>query len=110
MLESRKKTKPEKCFSKPQTPKNPLHALLGNLTERQTRLPQKDHTANLINFYTQHNFWQLPKRTRLTKTLADQRLLPFEKTTMLIEADLTNQTEHNVPKLLTKEIALILET
>jgi len=31
MLESRKNLKPEKCFSKPQTPKNPLHALLGVL-------------------------------------------------------------------------------
>ena len=28
MLESRKNLKPEKCYSKPQTPKNPLHALL----------------------------------------------------------------------------------
>src|SRR5688572_23722590 len=29
MLESRKNPKPEKCFSKPQTPTNPLHTLLG---------------------------------------------------------------------------------
>ncbi len=29
LFESRKNPKPEKCFSKPQTPKNPLHALLG---------------------------------------------------------------------------------
>ena len=36
----------------------PENALLGNLTERQTRLPQKDTTANLINFYTQLDFWQ----------------------------------------------------
>jgi len=91
----RKNPKPEKCYSKPQTPKNPLHALLGNLTERQTQLPQKDNTANLINFYTQPNFWQLPKRTQLTKTLADQKPLPFENMTLLIETDLTNQTEPN---------------
>jgi len=56
-------------------------------------LPQKDTTAILINFYTQHNFWQLPKRTRLPKTLADQKLLPFENMTLLIETDLTNQTD-----------------
>ena len=29
MFESRKNPKPEKCLSKPQTPKNPLHAFLG---------------------------------------------------------------------------------
>jgi hypothetical protein len=29
MPESRKNLKPEKYFSKPQTPKNPLHALFG---------------------------------------------------------------------------------
>jgi hypothetical protein len=34
MPESRKNLKPEKCFSKPQTPKNPLHALLGVFCRR----------------------------------------------------------------------------
>ena len=29
MPESRKNSKPGKCYSKPQTPKNPLHAVLG---------------------------------------------------------------------------------
>jgi len=29
LFESRKNPKPEKCCSKPQTPKNPLHAVLG---------------------------------------------------------------------------------
>jgi len=29
MFEGRKNPKPEKCSSKPQTPKNPLHVLLG---------------------------------------------------------------------------------
>jgi len=32
MLESRKNPKPEKCFSKPQTPTNPLHAVLDAFT------------------------------------------------------------------------------
>jgi hypothetical protein len=45
-----------------QNPQRRVHALLGNLTERPTRLPQKDNTANLINFYTQLKFWQLPKK------------------------------------------------
>jgi len=87
MPESRKNSKREKCLSKPQTPKNPLHALLGNLTERQTRLPQKDHTANLINFYTQHNFWQLPKKHDLPKRLRNKN---FAK-----ERNLTSQPEQN---------------
>jgi len=59
--------------------------VLGNLTERKTRLPQKDTTANLINFYTQLNFWQLPKKTRLTKTLAQQKTLPIEKPPCLLK-------------------------
>jgi len=54
--------------------------VLGNLTERQTRLRQKDNTANLINFYTQLNFWQLPKKARLTKTLAKQKLCQLKNT------------------------------
>ena len=35
MFESRKNPKPEKCSSKPQTPKNPLHAVLGALAGRR---------------------------------------------------------------------------
>ena len=74
MPESRKNPKPEKWYSKPQTPKNPLHAVLGNLTERQTRLPYKDTTANLTKFYTQLWFWQQPKKHGLPKRLRNKNL------------------------------------
>jgi len=42
MPESRKNPKPEKCFSKPQTPHHPLHALLG-VVELEDSLPEKRH-------------------------------------------------------------------
>ena len=50
MPESRKNSKPEKCCSKPQTPKNPLHAVLGKTDGRKTRWLKKDDSANLTIF------------------------------------------------------------
>jgi hypothetical protein len=41
--------KPEKCFSKPQTPKNPLHALLGVFVVPDS-LAEKDTAANMAKF------------------------------------------------------------
>jgi len=43
-----KNPKPENCLKNAPTPHRQLHALLGNLSERQTRLPQKANTINLI--------------------------------------------------------------
>ena len=44
--------KPPKLPENAQTPTSRVHAVLGNLTERKTRLPQKDNTSNLPKFYT----------------------------------------------------------
>jgi hypothetical protein len=58
-----------------------VHA--ARFVRQPARLPErwqkKDYTANLINFYTQLNIWQLPKRARHTKTLVDQKLLSLKK-------------------------------
>jgi hypothetical protein len=43
-----------------QNPQRRVHALLGKPDERKTRQLKKDATANLMKFYTQLNFWQLP--------------------------------------------------
>jgi hypothetical protein len=45
-----------RCFSGDR-----VHAVLGNLYERKTRLPGKDKTAYLTKFYTRLNHWQLTK-------------------------------------------------
>lgn len=50
MPESRKNPKPEKCFSKPQTPTNPLHALLAGFAPN-TLIENHNHrhkTENII--------------------------------------------------------------
>jgi hypothetical protein len=45
--------KPRKLPENAQTPTSRVHALLGNLMERETRLLQKDNTANSIRFYNE---------------------------------------------------------
>jgi hypothetical protein len=69
--------KPRKVLENAPTPTSRVHAVLGALTERKTRLPQKDNTANLTKFYTQLCLWQ-----QLTKTFAEQKHLPVEKSTL----------------------------
>jgi len=51
--------------------------VLGNPTERQTRLLSKDTTANLTEFYTLLNHCQLQK-TRLSKTLDSQKQISLK--------------------------------
>jgi hypothetical protein len=50
----------ENCLGCAQNPQRQVHALLGNLNAYQNDGRKKDTTANLINFYTQFKFWQLP--------------------------------------------------
>jgi hypothetical protein len=54
-------SKPRNLLENAATPTSRVHALLGNLYERKTRLPGKDKTAYLTEFYTRLNHWQLAK-------------------------------------------------
>src|SRR6266540_649356 len=58
--------KPRKLPENAATPTSRVHAVLGNLTERQTRFLQKDNIAILTKFYNELQLWQPTKRTRLT--------------------------------------------
>jgi len=46
---------PRKLPENAQTPTSRVHAVLGNLHERQTHRLKKDNAANMPKFYTQLN-------------------------------------------------------
>jgi len=59
MPESRKNPKPEKCLSKPQTPTNPLHAVLGMDLKTHCSIAVNPHA--IINAFS--HFRQAKQRT-----------------------------------------------
>ena len=65
----------ENCLGCAQNPQRQVHALLGASTERKTHWLKKNGTTELAKFYTQLDFWQTPKRTRITEMLAKQKPL-----------------------------------
>jgi len=77
--------KPRKLPENAATPTSRVHAVLGNLTERQTRFLQKDNIAILTKFYNELQLWQPTKRTRLTRIFAKQKPFVIEKRTMPIK-------------------------
>ena len=66
MPESRKNPKPEKWYSKPQTPKNPLHALLG-VVELEDSLAEKRHHRQLNEIFTHNLIFGNHQKTQLAK-------------------------------------------
>ena len=76
-----------------------MHALLVVFGLRQTPLLEKDHTANLINFYIQLNFWQPPK-LKDPKYFTEEGKLDSE-TMFKLKKDLREKkTRKSNPKLL----------
>ena len=66
MIESRKNPKPEKCYSKPQTPKNPLHALL-DAVELEDSMAKKRHRRQHGKFLHTTQLLAMTKKQDLPK-------------------------------------------
>jgi len=64
--------KPRNLLENAATPTSRVHAVLGNLTERKTRLLQKDNTANLTRFLHTTESLATTQKTQFAKRLIDQ--------------------------------------